>query len=108
MVQFTSSLDAAFAAVADPTRRGILEQLGQGDATISELASRFGMSLTGIKKHVTVLEDVGLLVSAKQGRVRTCSLGRRQLADEACWLERYQQAVEARYQKLDHLLDEMD
>ena len=108
MVQFSSSLDAAFAAVADPTRRGILEHLGHGTATITELAGRFEMTLTGIKKHVAVLEDAGLLVSTKVGRVRTCTLGDRRLDDEAAWLQRYQESVEARYRKLDRLLEEMD
>lgn len=107
MVQFSSDLTSAFAAVADPTRRGILEQLGHGSATISELAGRFDMTLTGIKKHVAVLEDAGLLVSTKVGRVRTCTLGHRRLDDEAAWLQRFQQMVESRYRKLDAVLDEM-
>lgn len=108
MVQFSSSLDTAFAAVADPTRRGILEQLGHRNATITELAGQFAMTLTGIKKHVAVLEDAGLVVSTKVGRVRTCSLGTRRLDDEAAWLRRFQETVEARYQKLDALLEQMD
>ena len=108
MVQFSSSLDAAFAAVADPTRRGILEHLGHGSATITELAGRFEMTLTGIKKHVTVLEGAGLLVSTKVGRVRTCTLGSRRLDAEAAWLQRFQETVEARYRKLDHVLETMD
>ena len=108
MVQYSSDLTGAFAAVSDPTRRGILEHLGHGDATISELAGRFDMTLTGIKKHVAVLEDAGLLVSAKVGRVRTCTLGSRRLEEEAAWLQRFQQMVEARYRKLDQLLEAMD
>jgi DNA-binding transcriptional ArsR family regulator len=107
MVQYSSDLTSAFAAVSDPTRRGILEQLGHGNATISELAGRFDMTLTGIKKHVAVLEDAGLLVSTKVGRVRTCTLGDRRLDDEAAWLQRFQQMVESRYRKLDAVLDEM-
>jgi DNA-binding transcriptional ArsR family regulator len=108
MVQYSSDLTNAFAAVSDPTRRGILEHLGHGNATISELAGRFEMTLTGIKKHVAVLEDAGLLVSTKVGRVRTCTLGDRRLDEEAAWLQRYQQMVEARFRKLDQLLDEID
>lgn len=108
MVQYSSDLTGAFAAVSDPTRRGILEHLGHGDATISELAGRFDMTLTGIKKHVAVLEDAGLLVSAKVGRVRTCTLGSRRLEAEAAWLQRFQLMVESRYRKLDQLLEAMD
>jgi DNA-binding transcriptional ArsR family regulator len=108
MVQFASGLDGAFAAVSDPTRRGILEHLGRRDASISELASRFAMTLTGIKKHVAVLEHAGLVVTAKVGRVRTCTLGDHRLQDETAWLQRFQQMVEARYQKLDDLLEGMD
>jgi DNA-binding transcriptional ArsR family regulator len=108
MVQFSADLDAAFAAVSDPTRRGILDHLGRHDASISELAHRFEMTLTGIKKHVAVLEDAGLLVSTKVGRVRTCTLGVRQLDQEAAWLRQFQQAVEARYRRLDAVLEEMD
>jgi DNA-binding transcriptional ArsR family regulator len=108
MVQYSSDLTTAFAAVSDPTRRGILEQLGHGNATITELAGRFEMTLTGIKKHVAVLEDAGLLVSTKVGRVRTCALGTRRLDEEAAWLQRFQQMVESRYRKLDQLLDAMD
>jgi DNA-binding transcriptional ArsR family regulator len=108
MVQCSSDLSTAFAAVSDPTRRGILEQLGHCPASISELAGRFEMTLTGIKKHVAVLEDAGLLVSTKVGRVRTCTLGARRLDEEAAWLQRFQQMVEARYRRLDDLLEEMD
>jgi DNA-binding transcriptional ArsR family regulator len=108
MVQFASDLDGAFAAVSDPTRRGILEHLGRRDASISELASRFAMTLTGIKKHVAVLEHAGLVITAKVGRVRTCTLGDHRLQAETAWLQRFQQMVEARYRKLDDLLEEMD
>lgn len=108
MVQFSSGLTSAFAAVSDPTRRGILERLGHGNATITELAGRFEMTLTGVKKHVAVLEDAGMVVSAKVGRVRTCTLGRRRLDEEAEWLRRFQQMVEARYRKLDDVLEELD
>jgi DNA-binding transcriptional ArsR family regulator len=96
-----------FAAVSDPTRRGILEQLGHRNATISELAGRFGMTLTGIKKHVAVLEGAGLVVSTKVGRVRTCTLGQRRLDEESAWLQRFQQMVEERYRRLDAVLEQM-
>ena len=85
MVQLLQpGLDAAFAALADPTRRGMLEQLGRADASISDLADRFDMTLTGMKKHIGVLEDVGLVTTRKVGRVRTCQLGRRRLEEAAC------------------------
>lgn len=108
MVQYASDLSGAFAAVSDPTRRGILEHLGHCNATISELAGEFEMTLTGVKKHVAVLEDAGLVVSTKVGRVRTCALGQRRLDEEAAWLRRFQQSVEARYRRLDQLLDAID
>lgn len=90
MVQYISSLDATFGAVADPTRRGILECLGRGDASISRLAQSFDMTLTGIKKHVAVLEDARLVTTRKLGRVRTCRLGPRRLEQEAAWIQKYQ------------------
>lgn len=108
MVQYSDTIDLAFAAVADPTRRGILTRLGGSDATISELAADFAMTLTGIKKHVAVLEDVGLVRTEKVGRVRTCRLGERCLDEEARWLREYQAMVEARYRRLDQVLDSMD
>ena len=100
MVQHLANLDAAFAALADPTRRGILERLGRGDASISELAGDFAMTLTGIKKHVSILEDARLVTTEKQGRVRTCRLGPRRLAEEATWIATYRRMLE---QRLDHL-----
>jgi DNA-binding transcriptional ArsR family regulator len=106
MVQYSSTLDAAFAAVADPTRRGILERLGRREASISELADAFEMTLTGMKKHVQLLQDVGLVVTRKVGRVRICTLGTRQLADEAAWISRYQSMVEARFDRLEAFLEQ--
>ena|ERR1700689_672834 len=107
MVQYQGQqLDVAFAALADPTRRGILERLGRGSATISELAQPSGMSLTGLKKHVRVLEDAGLLVSEKVGRVRRCSLGPRRLDDVQLWLSTYQQMLDGRLDRLGELLEE--
>ena len=100
MVQYKESLDHAFTALADPTRRGILELLGRQDASISDLAERFGMTLTGVTKHVRLLEEAGLVRSAKVGRVRTCRLGARRLEDELDWIQRYRQQLASR---LDHL-----
>jgi DNA-binding transcriptional ArsR family regulator len=105
MVQYASTLDSAFAAVADPTRRGILERLGRRDASITELAEAFQMTLTGMKKHVQVLEDAGLVQTAKVGRVRTCRLGPRQLTAESAWIAKYQQMVEARLDSLGDFLE---
>ena len=105
MVQYTSDLDAAFAAVADPTRRGMLERLGRREASITELAEAFDMTLTGMKKHVKVLEDAGLVLTRKVGRVRTCTLGPRRLAAEAAWIAKYQKMVEARLDSLGAFLE---
>lgn len=108
MVQYLdSALDRSFAALADPTRRGVLEQLGRGDATITDLSRRFGMSLTGIKKHVGVLEQAGFVVTHKAGRVRTCRLGQRRLEDEAAWIENYRTMWEARFTALDSVVSEL-
>jgi len=106
MVQYSTTLDVAFAAVADPTRRGILERLGQQDASISELADAFEMTLTGMKKHVQLLEDVGLVATTKVGRVRVCTLGARRLVDEAAWISGYQAMVEARFDRLEAFLEQ--
>ena len=106
MVQFNhAALDSSFAALADPTRRGILERLTRADASITELAESFGMTLTGIKKHVGVLEDAGFVTTEKVGRVRTCRLGARRLEQEAAWIERYRQRWEARFDALDRVID---
>ncbi|HEU4724421.1 MAG TPA: metalloregulator ArsR/SmtB family transcription factor, partial [Candidatus Eisenbacteria bacterium] len=92
MVQYIQTrVDASFAALSDATRRGILEQLGREDASITELAERFHMTLTGIKKHVGVLERARLVTTEKVGRVRTCTLGPRRLEEEAAWIEKYRQ-----------------
>ena len=91
MVQYNDQLDDAFAALADPTRRGILERLGEADCSISDLAAAFGMTLTGVKKHVRVLEDAGLVTTEKVGRVRVCRLGPRRLDDETLWIAGYRQ-----------------
>ena len=108
MVQFsTTRLDTSFAALADATRRGVLEQLGRGDASITELADKFEMTLTGMKKHVGVLEQAGLVSTKKVGRVRTCQLGSRRLEDETKWLERYRQRWEERFDELDKVVEEL-
>ena len=107
MVQFQRArLDASFAALSDPTRRGILERLGQADASITELAEKFRMTLTGMKKHVGVLEQAGLVATDKVGRVRTCRLGSRRLEEEAAWIERYRQLWDARFDELDRIVED--
>ena len=108
MVHYSQThLDASFAALSDPTRRGVLEQLGRGDASITELADRFHMTLTGMKKHIGVLERVGLVTTKKVGRVRTCNLGLRGLEEEAAWIERYRRLWEARFDELDEVIAEL-
>jgi DNA-binding transcriptional ArsR family regulator len=108
MVQYQRArLDASFAALSDATRRGILEQLGRADASITGLAEKFHMTLTGMKKHISVLEQAGLVTTEKVGRVRTCKLGLRGLADEAAWIERYQQLWDARFDELDKVVEEL-
>ena len=108
MVQFTGTrLDASFAALSDATRRGVLVQLGGADASITDLADRFHMTLTGMKKHVGVLEQAGLVTTEKVGRVRTCKLGLRRLEEEAAWIERYHQLWSARFDELDKVVEEL-
>lgn len=105
MVQYIPRLDAAFAALSDPTRRGILEHLGRTDASISDLAARFEITLTGLKKHVQILERSGLVTTEKVGRVRTCRLGPRRLEDEAAWIATYRQMLDARLNRLEAFLE---
>src|SRR4026209_2640658 len=108
MAQYARArLDASFAALSDATRRGILEQLGRSDASITDLADRFHMTLTGMKKHVGVLEQAGLVSTEKVGRVRTCKLGPRQLEEEVAWIERYRQLWAARFDELDKVVEEL-
>ena len=108
MVQYWSAhLDASFAALADSTRRGVLEQLGRGDASITELADRFHMTLTGMRKHVGVLERAELVTTEKVGRVRTCRLGPRRLEEETAWIERYRQLWTSRFDELDKVVEEL-
>jgi DNA-binding transcriptional ArsR family regulator len=105
MVQYPRKLDASFGALADPTRRGILEWLGHSDAAISELAEKFGITLTGISKHVGVLESAGLVTTEKVGRVRTCRLGPRRLDDETAWIATYRRLLEGRLNRLGEFLE---
>lgn len=106
MVQYQPQLDRAFAAFADPTRRRILERLGAGDATISELAEPFEMSLTGVKKHIGVLEDAELVTTEKVGRARHCRLSPRRLEEVEEWIETYRRMVEARLDRLGEFLEQ--
>jgi DNA-binding transcriptional ArsR family regulator len=103
----TARLDASFAALSDRTRRGVLEQLGRADASITDLAEKFEMTLTGMKKHVGVLERAGLVTTKKIGRVRTCRLGPRRLEEETAWLERHRRRWDERFDALDTLVEEL-
>jgi len=108
MVQYVrAGFDVSFAALSDVTRRGVLERLGRGDASITDLAEKFRMTLTGMKKHVGVLEQAGLVSTDKVGRVRTCKLGPRRLEEEAAWIERYQQLWAARFDELDKVVEQL-
>ncbi len=107
MVHYEASLDATFAALSDITRRGVLAQLGASDASISDLAQKFQMTLTGMKKHVSVLEQAGLVSTEKVGRVRTCRLGPRRLEEEAAWIEQQRRLWNARFDALDALVQHM-
>jgi DNA-binding transcriptional ArsR family regulator len=108
MVQhYQAHFDASFGALADATRRGVLEQLGREDASITDLAEKFKMTLTGIKKHINVLEQAGLVTTEKVGRVRTCKLGWRGLQEEAAWIEKYHQLWSARFDELDLVVEEL-
>src|SRR5262245_40096658 len=108
MVQYTrTSFNASFGALSAATRRGVLEQLGSADASITDLAEKFHMTLTGMKKHVGVLEQAGLVTTEKIGRVRTCTLGLRRLEEEAAWIERYRQVWDARFDELDKVVEEL-
>jgi DNA-binding transcriptional ArsR family regulator len=108
MVQYNPTrFDTSFAALSDATRRGVLEQLGRAEASITELAGKFRMTLTGMKKHVGVLEQAGLVTTEKVGRVRTCKLGPCRLEAEAAWIERYRQLWGARFDELDKVVEEL-
>ena len=108
MVQWVqANFDVSFGALSDATRRGVLEQLGRADASITALAQRFDMTLTGMKKHVDVLEQAGLVTTEKVGRVRTCKLGPRRLEEETVWLEKYRQLWDSRFDALDEVVEEL-
>ena len=108
MVQHSGAhLDASFAALSDATRRGVLQRLGREDASITDLAEKFDMTLTGMKKHVGILEQAGLVTTAKVGRVRTCKLGKSRLREVTDWLESYRQLWESRFDALDELVEEI-
>jgi DNA-binding transcriptional ArsR family regulator len=107
MVQYMRvRLDDAFAALSDATRRGVLEQLGRADASITDLAEAFHMTLTGMRKHVGVLERAELVTTEKVGRVRSCTLGPRRLEEETAWIERYRQLWDSRCEELDKIVEE--
>lgn len=107
MVHYQTHLDATFGALSDVTRRGVLEQLGGSDASITDLAQRFHMTLTGMKKHVSVLEQAGLVTTEKVGRVRTCRLGPRRLEEEAAWIGRHRELWNARFDALDEIVEQL-
>ena len=108
MVQYLSTrLDTSFAALSDATRRGVVEQLGRADASITDLAEQFDMTLTGMKKHVGILEQAGLVTTKKIGRVRTCQLGPRRLEVETAWLERYRRRWDERFDELERVVQEL-
>jgi DNA-binding transcriptional ArsR family regulator len=107
MVHYQARLDATFAALSDVTRRGVLEQLRHSDASISDLAHKFDMTLTGMKKHVHVLEQAGLVTTEKVGRVRTCRLGQHRLEEEAAWIERHRELWSARFDALDEIVEHL-
>lgn len=107
MVQYQQGLDAAFASLADSTRRGVLERLGRSDASITELAHGFDMTLTGMSKHVRTLEEAGLVTTEKVGRVRHCRIGTRRLEEVAAWIQQYQELWDARFNALDDIVEEL-
>lgn len=108
MVQYLQSrFDTSFAALSDATRRGVLEHLGRTDASITDLAEKFHMTLTGMKKHVSVLEQAGLVTTQKVGRVRTCRLGISRLEEEAAWIEQYRRLWAARFDELDKVVEQL-
>jgi DNA-binding transcriptional ArsR family regulator len=108
MVQYAGGrLDASFAALSDATRRGVLERLGHSDASITDLAETFHMTLTGMRKHVGVLEQARLVTTEKVGRVRTCRLGPRRLDEETAWIDRYRQLWDSRFDELDKVVEDL-
>ncbi len=108
MVKYGIRLDASFAALSDATRRGVLEQLGRSDASITDLAQKFHITIAGMMKHVGVLEQVGLVTTEKVGRVRNCTLGRYRLKEATAWLERHRQLWDSRFDELDDVVEELN
>jgi DNA-binding transcriptional ArsR family regulator len=104
MVQY-QVLDRTFSALADPTRREILDRLGRGPASITELAQPFGMTLTGLKKHVQILEEAALVTTEKVGRTRQCRLGPERLEEAVSWIEMYRQHWERRLDGIEAYLE---
>jgi DNA-binding transcriptional ArsR family regulator len=107
MVQYSAHLDASFAALADGTRRGVLEQLGRSESSITDLAEKFHMTLTGMRKHVGVLEAAGLVVTEKVGRVRYCRIGTGRLDEVEAWIDSYHQLWDERFRALDEVVEEL-
>lgn len=108
MVQYSEvELDASFAALADGTRRGVLQQLGRAESSITDLAERFDMTLTGMRKHVGVLEQAGLVVTEKVGRVRYCRVSRRRLDEVEAWIDSYHRLWDERFSELDEVVEEL-
>ena len=105
MVQYSESIDLTFSAIADATRRCVLERLGRSDASITDLAEQFEMTLTGMKKHVQILEEAGLVTTEKIGRVRVCRLGPRPLNQEAAWMIKYERMLNDRFNRLEAFLE---
>jgi len=104
-LKYSDRLDATFSALSDATRRGVLERLGTGETSISDLAASFDMTLTGMKKHVSVLEGAGLVSTRKVGRVRRCKLSQRRLDDELSWLAGFRLMMESRLDGLGEFLE---
>jgi DNA-binding transcriptional ArsR family regulator len=107
-VHYNATLDRTFFALSDTTRRGILERLGRGPATIGELAEPFGLTLNGVKKHVGILEEVDLVVTAKVGRARECQLGPAQLEDATSWIEDYRRTWQSRLDRFGSYVEQQD
>ncbi len=105
MVHYQQDLDRTFGALSDPNRRAIVERLGRGSSPISELAELVGMTLTGAKKHVQILEHAGLVATEKLGRTRVCRLGPRRLEDELAWIENYRNQLDDRLDRLGELIE---
>jgi DNA-binding transcriptional ArsR family regulator len=107
MDNYGIALDSVFHALADPTRRAVIQQLGRGPATVSELAEPFDMALPSFMKHMRVLEDTGLILSSKRGRIRTCMLDRQNLAAAERWFAEQRALWASRYDNLDNLLEKL-